>query len=166
MEEWRTIKDFPDYQVSNLGRVKSLVGRYGIEERILKGGYVGRKTEQYHAVTLYNETEKYQVKTHKLVAEYFLENPNSYPCIDHINRNRFDNRVENLRYVPYQINAINTTRKPNKLNQQYIYPTKSGNYIVNIRRFQKPIASKVFKTLEEAIAYRDSILHQNSSHPT
>lgn len=36
MEVWKTIEDYPDYQVSNLGRVKSL--RFG-KERIIKGGF-------------------------------------------------------------------------------------------------------------------------------
>jgi hypothetical protein len=160
-EEWKPIKDFPDYQVSNLGRVKSLFGRYGILERILKPHPVGSKGEQYLAVALYNEEKKLHIKIHKLVAEYFLTNPDNLPCIDHINRNKIDNRAENLRWASYQTNAINQTRKVGRLNQKYIYETKSNNYLVNIRRYKKAIVSKVFNSLEEAVEARDTFLISN-----
>jgi hypothetical protein len=47
------------------------------------------------------------VDGHRLVAEKYLPNPNNYPQVDHINRVRHDNRVENLRWVTRQQNCEN-----------------------------------------------------------
>lgn len=44
---------------------------------------------------------------HRIIAQQWLENPDDLPCIDHINQNRADNRLENLRYVSYSENNKN-----------------------------------------------------------
>ena len=46
-------------------------------------------------------------KVHRLVAETFLDNPNGYPVIDHISRDRSDNNVCNLQFCTYQQNSLN-----------------------------------------------------------
>jgi hypothetical protein len=46
---------------------------------------------------------------HRLVAEQFLDNPNDFPQVDHINRIRTDNRIENLRFVSNSLNQRNST---------------------------------------------------------
>lgn len=48
------------------------------------------------------------VFVHRLVASCFVANPDGKPCVDHINRNRSDNRAENLRWVTYSENNKNT----------------------------------------------------------
>lgn len=44
---------------------------------------------------------------HVLVAECFIPNPNNYPTVDHINRNKTDNRVENLRWATKSMQQLN-----------------------------------------------------------
>ena len=46
---------------------------------------------------------------HRLVAETFIDNPQGYTEIDHLNRNKLDNRVENLRWVTHSENMRNST---------------------------------------------------------
>lgn len=50
-----------------------------------------------------------RVKLHRIIAEAFIPNPDNKPQIDHINRNKLDNRVENLRWVTAQENSNNRT---------------------------------------------------------
>ena len=108
MEIWKVIEEYPNYMVSNLGNVKSLNYNHTGKEKILKsckvcGGYIG--------VNLCKDGEKSTKLIHRLVAEAFIPNTDNKPCIDHINTDRTDNRVENLRWVTRTENMNNPITK-------------------------------------------------------
>ena len=87
-EEWRTIKDFPNYQVSSLGRVKRNDKLLSLRED--KYGYL--------RVNLYNM--KHHTKLiHRLVAEAFIPNPENKPTVNHIDEDKTNNRVDNLEWA-------------------------------------------------------------------
>ena len=114
MEEWKAIKGYEGlYEVSNLGRVKSIsyTNQYGTFDRvvILKGWIC----EGYPCVQLTRNNEKKTFKIHRLVAETFISNPDNLPEVDHINTIRDDNRVENLRWVTHKENMNNELTKLN-----------------------------------------------------
>lgn len=112
-EIWRPIKGYEGlYEVSNLGRVKSieryiLSGKgYGLHKyggKVLKSG----SSNGYLRVSLCKDKHIGHFSVHRLVAEAFIPNPDSKPEIDHINTVRNDNRVENLQWVTKQENARN-----------------------------------------------------------
>jgi len=102
IEEFREIEGYDGvYQVSNLGRVKSL--KFG-KERILKKTL---SSDGSHTVGLHKDNKQKARTIHQLVAVAFL---NHKPCgyklvVNHINFDRTDNRVENLEIVTQRENA-------------------------------------------------------------
>jgi len=143
-EEWRPVKDFPEYQVSNLGRVKK--GDYILAQRICNKHFV---------VNLCKDGVKTTKKVHRLIGDVFLANPQNKPTIDHINQDGLDNRLENLRWATHKEQANNRGAFPLQgTNTGEPYITYNKNYIVTIRKKGR----KSFKTLEEAVAFRDSLI--------
>lgn len=128
-EIWRDIKGFCGYQVSNIGRVRSIdrvitVGDYKrkVDGLILK---LSNDKDGYKTVNfkIGNDGKSFTKRVHRLVAEAFIENPQNYNCIDHINGIRDDNRVENLRWCTAKMNANYEIAKRNRseaIKQSYI----------------------------------------------
>ena len=104
-EIWKDIPDYEGYyQVSSLGRVKSLPRKKVLRERILKTALDGGG---YQQVGLFLNAKRKIMKIHKLVAIAFL---NHKPCgykwvINHKNFIKTDNRLENLEIVTQRENA-------------------------------------------------------------
>ena len=115
-EVWKPIKDYEGlYEISNLGRVKSLNYKRTGKEKILKNT---ENSKGYLIVCLTKNEKRKQFKIHRLVAEAFIPNPEDKPCIDHINTIKNDNRVENLRWVTNEENNNNPLTKK-KRNENY-----------------------------------------------
>lgn len=113
-EIWRDIKGYPNYQISNMGRIWSKNRQAYMKPQRDPCGY---QRVRLIAINGKAKTEK----VHRLVAITFIDNPNSYPEVDHINRNREDNRAANLRWVSHKENGRNTIQ--NRKVYQY---TKNG----------------------------------------
>lgn len=129
-EEWRDVVGYEGlYQVSNLGRVKSLTR---LDSKGRKVKEIIRKqviaNTGYPCISLYDkEGHDMLYCVHKIVAKAFIPNIENKPCIDHINCIRDDNRVENLRWVTHKENNNNPiTNKRMREVQKKKYNTPEG----------------------------------------
>jgi len=153
-EIWKNIKDYPNYQISNLGNVKS---SYYNRELILRPVV---NNHGYLVVSLCNDNDKKIKLISRLVAETFIPNPDNKPEVDHINNlEKTNNTLSNLRWATHTENIHNTrVHKNNKLGHKHIYIKPNGSFRVEISRETLRYA-KTFKTLEEAIQARDDFLN-------
>lgn len=104
-EKWKDIKGYEGlYQVSNLGRIKSLRGN---SERILKPG---ANNKGYLYVRLYKNSKSKWFTLHRLVAEAFIPNPENKSQVNHIDEDKTNNVVSNLEWMTPKDNANHGTR--------------------------------------------------------
>ena len=96
------------YQVSNMGRVKSLKFYSNANKKYYDRELILKQTKDkygYMRVMLCKDNRKYLFTVHKLVGKTFLDNPNNLPQINHINGIKTDNRVCNLEYCTAKENT-------------------------------------------------------------
>ena len=112
-ETWRSISGYINYQVSNIGRIRNCVSG-----RILSGI---TNDNGYRIIDLRNEDGIKKFRVHVLVATEFIDKPESNDklYVDHINHNRTDNQVHNLRWVTKSQNQMNATKTSSKTSSEY-----------------------------------------------
>lgn len=108
-EVWKDIKEYEGkYQVSDLGRIKSLSrvtknskGEFKTKEIIMKPT---KATNGYLLACLWKNNKQSKVNIHRLVANAFIDNPNNYKEINHKDEDKTNNRVENLEWCDHKYN--------------------------------------------------------------
>lgn len=151
-EIWKPIKDFPDYKISNLGRVKTLKRR----TQQLMTQMV--KPNKYLCINLMRECKMYQFTIHRLVALTFIPNPNNLPCVNHIDGDRQNNNVTNLEWVSSRRNVThyhenNTDKKTvdivgvHNYNGAFVVSFGIGKLSLNLGSYvTKEQAGEVYQT--------------------
>lgn len=98
------------------------------------------------------------ITLHRMLALYFIPNPENYQYVDHINGNRTDNRLENLRWVSCSQNNHNSNRKG------YIFRPSTGKYVAIIQKDGKRTHLGSHNTPDEAhkaYLYKSKELYPN-----
>lgn len=108
MEEWKEIEGFNNYFISNTGKVRrdnKLPLKYQLDERgypRIRLGYLNKRN----------------FRIHRLVAIYFIPNPNNYPQVNHIDGDKTNNNVENLEWCNNSDNQKHAILKGLKITKK------------------------------------------------
>lgn len=120
MEQWKSIAGYEGlYEVSNLGRVRSL--KFG-KTKILKPGRVGGG---YLIVKLLKDCIRKNMKVHRLVAEAFIPNPNKLKTVNHKDEDKTNNNVNNLEWMTLADNLNYGTRNKRTAEANVNNPKRS-----------------------------------------
>lgn len=169
MEEiWKEIPDYEGfYEASNLGNIRSLERKRKVREGVVglhKGQFIKpNKSGRYCLVTLSKDGIVLTKSVHRLVALAHIPNPENLPEIDHINKDKTDNRIENLRWVSKSTNQRNkgipVHNTSGHLHIRFV--TKANRWCVHIPWLK---LNRRFMTLEDAIKFRDTNLAEQTIH--
>ena len=146
MEEYRIIKGFENYEISNLGNVRNLKSNRLLKSTVNSNGYFLIKIEKSGIRKAF--------KLHRLIAMTFIPNPNNKPIVDHIDGNKTNNQIDNLRWASKSENGMN--RKLHSNNKSGFTGIYTGNnkFRAELKLNNKKYCLGTFNTLEEAIQAR------------
>jgi len=149
---WCEIKEWGNYKVNENGEVYSKPRKGG-------GGTLkpAKGKNGYLFVTLYDKDRHKIFTIHRLIATYFIENDDhiNKTCVDHIDRNRTNNNINNLRWVTPKENANNIAKGWGSIGINKC--VKNGveyEYIRFVWKEDNKRRSKNFKTIEDALTFQ------------
>jgi hypothetical protein len=149
MEEFRKVQGFENYSISNYGNVKN--NNNEVITQIRMSGY--------KAISIKNAFGIGQLFIHRLVAFHFLKNTENKRIVDHIDGDKSNNNMNNLRWVTYSEN--NKNRKICKKNNTGC----SGVHKLINGKFQVKLGSKYLgtvQTYDEAVILRNNAINNNA----
>lgn len=146
-EIWKDIKGYEGYyQISNLGRLKSVIRivehkpyNLTIRERIRKQKI---DTKGYYFVILSKNGITKHLKVHQLVANAFISNPLKKKEVNHINGIKTDNRITNLEWVTHKENMQHAV-KNNLISKESIK--------ANVERMNKATRKPIYQIKDNKI---------------
>jgi len=139
------INNFSDYLIYKDGRVYSKRRNIYLKPEINNGGYF--------RISLCHKQKKYKKFIHRLVAEHYILNPHNYPQVDHLDRNKLNNNIENLRWVDLITNNNNKGEFINNTSG-HKYITKNYNKYRFSKTYNKKNKYKTFNSLTDALCYK------------
>ena len=152
-EIWRTIDGFLNYQISNIGNVRNANNGKILKPRSRKG---------YLYVGLYADDKQINHSIHRLVAKAFIPNTTSKPQVDHIDNNKVNNSVNNLRWASSEDNQRNKPKTLKPKTSKYIgvcWNKKHKKWYAHIKINKKTIYLGCFDDPKDAArAYNERLI--------
>tara|TARA_R110002020_G_scaffold54174_1_gene151287 strand:- start:7536 stop:8012 length:477 start_codon:yes stop_codon:yes gene_type:complete len=142
MDDFKKINNYNNYYINKIGQVKNINTNRILKTRPNSSGYL--------MIDLCNKGKRQTITIHKLVLNTFVEKKNlNFNQIDHINKNKHDNRLENLRYID---SSGNNRNKKLRNKHGYIGVYKRNNkFCSNIRKEHgKRVYLGIYDTAQEA----------------
>jgi hypothetical protein len=104
-EYWRSISEYPNYEISSVGRVRNAISGKILKQQIESNGY--------HRICLYKDGTRKLFYIHRLVCQEFINNPDNKPSVDHIDGVKTNNCISNLRWATHHDNQGNRKKTQN-----------------------------------------------------
>lgn len=144
MEKWAGISGFPNYQVSDKGHIRNV-----LSGAVLKPQLYG--SCKYHIVCLDRGRPAVAHKrlVHRLVAQAFLLNPENKAEVNHINGDKFDNRVDNLEWCTHGENQFHASKVLNRFNKKRVRCVETGEVFASVGSAAKAVGVRR-ETLRDA----------------
>ena len=154
MALYAKIEGYPNYEIRSDGYVVNITNGKELKRSLHTDTNTGY---QRYVCNLYHEGKKKYHTIAVLLAKAFIPGRSEERnTVDHIDRNSLNNNLSNLRWATKTEQCINQTRQPGVLDEKNIRKNGKG-YLFRISR-NKICHAKHFKTLPEAIIYRDNYI--------
>ncbi len=151
---WKNIEGYSNYMVSDQGFV--------MNKKTLRILQASTDTHGYHKVDLYEDKVKKTHKIHTLVARAHVDNPNGYTCVDHVDHDRTNNYVTNLRWCSPTQNGMNKSKQSSICSSIYkgvSWKTPNNKWRAQIRVDGKLKHIGLFDSeVQAAIAYNNAAI--------
>lgn len=141
-EIWKEIKGYEGiYSISSFGNVKrhersvpsKNASRMVLKEKLLKI-HTNHRGYSYVVFGVNNKSQNYSI--HRLIAEYFIPNPENKEQVNHINGIKSDNRIENLEWATRKENMVHA-RENNLFPSDHNRGIKHGKAILNPKKVRE-----------------------------
>jgi hypothetical protein len=116
LEDVYGLEKFDNYEINQEGILRNVKTKRILEGAVTKYGYV-----RFH---LRQDGLTKNVYKHRILAELWIFNPDNLTCVDHIDRNKLNNSIENLRWCSVSENSRNVSMpKTNASGEMNIFPS-------------------------------------------